>query len=71
VLVSDHPAAADGAGVLLLRDGACGPGRAPRLTVRAAHPDGRRLERAVEEAAVDALLRDLLAAGWHVEEVRR
>ncbi len=38
-------------------------------TVIASHPDGRRLEHAV--AASDDLLRELLAGGWHIEQVRR
>ncbi len=42
-----------------------------RLTVRARHADGRRLEEAVAEGAVDDRLRALLADGWHIEEVRR
>jgi hypothetical protein len=44
---------------------------ARRLTVRARHADGRRLEEAVDERAVDDRLRILLADGWHIEEVRR
>jgi ABC-type multidrug transport system ATPase subunit len=43
---------------------------APAVTVRAAHPDGRRLERVVAAGASDDLLRALLDAGWHVDEVR-
>jgi ABC-type sulfate/molybdate transport systems ATPase subunit len=44
---------------------------ARRLTVRARHADGRRLEEAVAEGAADDRLRALLADGWHIEEVRR
>jgi ABC-type multidrug transport system ATPase subunit len=44
---------------------------ARRLTLRARHADGRRLEEAVAEAEVDDRLRALLADGWHIEEVRR
>jgi hypothetical protein len=40
------------------------------VSVRATHPDGRRLERDVASDAVDELLRELLDAGWHVREVR-
>jgi hypothetical protein len=63
--------------VLRLDDGTAqtalpAPGRRPAiLTVRAAHPDGRRLERTVAEPDGDGLLRALLADGWHVEEVAR
>ena len=79
VLLTDHSEAARGRialdGALRLAGGACRTGgrRAGgrELLVRAAHPDGRRLARQVGEAAVDALLRELLADGWHVEEVRR
>jgi heme exporter protein A len=82
VLLTDHSGAAAGrlplTGVLRLRDGTAEAARVPRairaraaLTVRAVHPDGRRLERTVAEAESDAILRALLAAGWHVEEVRR
>jgi ABC-type multidrug transport system ATPase subunit len=81
VLLTDHSGAAAGrlalSGVLRLDDGTAqtalpAPGGRPAiLTVRAAHPDGRRLERTVAELDGDALLRALLADGWHVEEVRR
>ena len=80
VLLTDHSDAARGrialAGALQLEGGGCRPadGAAPagrELLVRATHPDGRRLARAVGEAAVDDLLRELLDGGWHVEEVRR
>lgn len=82
VLLTDHSGTAAGrvplAEALHLRDGTAHatptPRSAPRpeatLTVRAAHPDGRRVERTVPERAGDALLRALLADGWHVEEVR-
>ena len=56
------PAAGPGAGAE--------PGGGPvTVVVLAAHPDGRRLERTVPAGASDDLLRDLLAAGWHVEAV--
>jgi hypothetical protein len=45
--------------------------RQATLTIRAVHPDGRAFERAIAEAQSDALLRALLAEGWHVVEVRR
>jgi ABC-type multidrug transport system ATPase subunit len=69
--------------VLRLRHGTCvlldGPAppaaasarRTAALMLRASHPDGRRLQRAVAEDAVDAVLRALLDDGWHIEEVRR
>jgi ABC-type multidrug transport system ATPase subunit len=72
--------------VLRLRDGAAhhvetkrpstpriGPagGAARAVIVRATHRDGRTFARAVEATASDDLLRALLDAGWHVEEVRR
>ena len=81
MLLTDHSDAARGRialdGGLRLGGGACRPGdgggaRAEReLLVRAVHPDGRRLARAVAEAGVDDVLRELLRDGWHVEEVRR
>lgn len=43
---------------------------AAAVTVRATHADGRRLERVVATGSIDDLLRALLDAGWHVEEVR-
>jgi heme exporter protein A len=78
LLFTDHSGAGAGriaaTGVLRLSGGACHAeapdGRVP-LRVRASHPDGRRLERAVAEHAADALLRALLDDGWHVEEVAR
>jgi heme exporter protein A len=80
VLLTDHSGAAAGrlalTGALRLHDGTAAPAPAAgapsaRLTVRAAHPDGRRVERTVPEVEGDDLLRALLADGWHVEEVRR
>ena len=81
VLLTDHSGAAAGrlalTGALRLHDGRAAHAEpaaaAPtaRLTIRAAHPDGRRLERTVAEADGDDLLRDLLATGWHVRDVRR
>ncbi len=71
--------------VLRLHDGACERGGAAVTTepsvgadvagaatvhVVATHPDGRRLSRGVVASASDELLRELLAEGWHVEEVR-
>jgi heme exporter protein A len=79
VLLTDHSGAATGrvalSGVLRLGDGnaetAALAMRAATVTVRAVHRDGRRLEQIVGEAESDALLRALLADGWHVLEVRR
>jgi ABC-type multidrug transport system ATPase subunit len=83
VLLTDHSDAAAGrvalTGVLGLRDGTAAPAAAPpapraaaaRLTVRARHADGRRIESTVSEADGDDLLRALLRDGWHVEEVVR
>jgi heme exporter protein A len=79
VLLTDHSGAAAGrlplTGVLRLHDGTAtttaAEERPARLTVRAVHRDGRRLERTVDEADGDHVLRGLLAEGWHVEEVRR
>ena len=48
-----------------------GGARANAVTVRATHPDGRAFERTLAATASDDLLRALLDAGWHVEEVRR
>jgi hypothetical protein len=83
VLLTDHSGAAAGrvalTGVLGLRDGTAAPAAVPppprpsaaRLTVRARHADGRRIESTVSEADGDDLLRALLRDGWHVEEVAR
>jgi ABC-type multidrug transport system ATPase subunit len=81
VLLTDHSGAAARRvaldGVLRLCDGTAAPGPAiapaatARLTVRARHRDGRRLELAVAEAESDDLLRALLRDGWHVEALRR
>jgi ABC-type multidrug transport system ATPase subunit len=83
VLLTDHSGAAAGrlalTGVLRLSDGAAEEAattsvparRQATLTIRAVHPDGRAFERAIAEAQSDALLRALLAEGWHVVEVRR
>jgi ABC-type multidrug transport system ATPase subunit len=83
VLLTDHSGAAAGrvalTGVLRLRGGTAEAAALPAtaasaarlLTVRAIHPDGRRLEQTVPERGSDALLRALLADGWHVLEVRR
>jgi ABC-type multidrug transport system ATPase subunit len=83
VLLTDHSGAAAGrvalTGVVRLHDGTAAPApvaaalgpAVARLTVRARHPDGRRIESTVAEAEGDDLLRALLRDGWHVEEVRR
>jgi ABC-type multidrug transport system ATPase subunit len=82
ILMTDHSGAAAGrvalTGGLHLCDGTAAPAEPPAartgsraLAVRAVHPDGRRLERTVDEDDVDDLLRELLDGGWHVAEVRR
>jgi ABC-type multidrug transport system ATPase subunit len=81
VLLTDHSGAAGDRLALTARlrvgDGGVAAGPAatararPLVTVTASHADGRRLERAVAESEGDDLLRELLAGGWHVEEVRR
>ncbi|HEX4345046.1 MAG TPA: ATP-binding cassette domain-containing protein [Solirubrobacteraceae bacterium] len=82
VLFTDHSGGAGGrlslTEVLRLRDGACERELAPaaddtqaaQVAVRASHPDGRSLDRVVPAPASDDLLGELLAAGWHVAEVR-
>jgi ABC-type multidrug transport system ATPase subunit len=62
-----------------LRDGRCDPADVGvpssedtwMVTVRASHPDGRRLARSTSDGSVDDLLRRLLEQGWHIDEVRR
>jgi ABC-type multidrug transport system ATPase subunit len=81
IILTDHSGAAAGrlalSGVLHLGGGTAQPAlaahgtRTTTLTIRAVHPDGPRLERTVAAHESDALLRALLADGWHVEEVRR
>lgn len=61
--------------VLRLHDGGCErhgatPPHGPRMVVRAAHADGRRLRRELDADAVDDLLRTLLCTGWRITEVR-
>jgi ABC-type nitrate/sulfonate/bicarbonate transport system ATPase subunit len=74
-LITDHSGAAGNrlalAGRIELRDGSARTtaALAKGRTVVASHPDGRRLERDVTDS--DDLLRELLAGGWHIEEVRR
>jgi len=81
VVLTDHSADAaalvDLACVLQLAGGRCerlaaaSPARpGPLLVVRALDPAGRAIEREVARAEVDDVLRDLLAAGCHIGEVR-
>jgi len=58
------------AGTPRIGAGAGGAG-ANAVTIRATHPDGRAFERTLAATASDDVLRALLDAGWHVEEVRR
>jgi ABC-type multidrug transport system ATPase subunit len=41
------------------------------ITIVATDPEERRVTRRVRERDVDAVLGTLIAAGWHIEEVRR
>lgn len=71
VLLTDHSGAIAPAERLLLRDGRCTVvSRVARLTIHASR-GGERIERAVGEDESDGALRELLAAGWHVERVER
>ncbi len=70
-LLTDHSGTVAPTERLLLRDGRCAPtSLVARLTIHATR-DGERLERDVREDESDALLRELLEAGWHVERVER
>ena len=70
-LLTDHSGTVAPTERLLLRDGRCEPaGLVARLTVHATRA-GERIERRVAEDESDALLRELLSAGWHVERVER
>ena len=70
-LLTDHSGTVAPTERLLLSDGRCRTASlVTRLTVHATR-DGERLERAIAEDQSDALLRELLAAGWHVERVER
>ena len=70
-LLTDHSGTVAPTERLRLSDGRCSPaGLVALLTIHATR-DGERLERAVREDESDALLRELLAAGWHVERVER
>jgi ABC-2 type transport system ATP-binding protein len=70
-LLTDHSGTVAPTERVLLRDGRCAPASlVARLTIHAAR-EGERLERDVREDESDALLRELLEAGWHVERVER
>jgi ABC-type multidrug transport system ATPase subunit len=82
VLLSDHSGAARSllalTGGMLLEGGRCvdadlrpvaADDRA--VTIVASDPEDRRVSRQVREQDVDEVLGTLIAAGWHIEEVRR
>lgn len=82
VLVTDHSGAARAtlplSAVYTLQHGRCSPGSMRGteplpavVTVLATHTDGRRIERRASAQESDRMLSDLLAAGWHIEAVRR
>jgi ABC-type multidrug transport system ATPase subunit len=71
VLLTDHSGTVAPTERLLLRGGRCEPASVIAVLTVHATRDGERLERAVREDASDALLRELLAGGWHVERVER
>jgi ABC-type nitrate/sulfonate/bicarbonate transport system ATPase subunit len=70
-LLTDHSGTVAPTERLLLSDGRCAPTSLIAILTVHATRDGERLERAVREDSSDALLRELLAAGWHVERVER
>jgi ATPase subunit of ABC transporter with duplicated ATPase domains len=70
-LLTDHSGTVSPTERLLLRDGRCAPTSLVALLTIHATRDRERLERTVREDESDALLRELLAAGWHVERVER
>jgi ABC-type multidrug transport system ATPase subunit len=70
-LLTDHSGTVSPTERLLLRDGRCAPTSLVALLMIHATRDSERLERAVREDESDALLRELLEAGWHVERVER
>ena len=71
VLLTDHSGTVEPTARLQLRDGRCAEiDRVARLTLHASRA-GERLEREVREDESDALLRELLDGGWHVERIER
>jgi ABC-type multidrug transport system ATPase subunit len=70
-LLTDHSGTVAPTERLLLRDGRCSPTSLVAVLTIHATRDGERLDHAVREDESDALLRELLAAGWHVERVER
>jgi ABC-type multidrug transport system ATPase subunit len=70
-LLTDHSGTVAPTGRLRVHGGRCEPVSVIAVLTVHATRDGERLERAVREDASDALLRELLAAGWHVERVER
>jgi ABC-type multidrug transport system ATPase subunit len=77
VLLTDHDDAMEGrmatTATVRLADGravaAHTAATAPTVALVATHPDGRRIEERVAPDAVDARLRALLDARWHIERV--
>jgi ABC-type multidrug transport system ATPase subunit len=72
VLAADHvDTGLPGAARLEVRDGRliAGPAPAAGRRLLATHPDGRRLERRVAARDSDGVLRELLDAGWHIDEL--
>jgi ATPase subunit of ABC transporter with duplicated ATPase domains len=70
-LLTDHSGTVAPTERLLLSGGRCEPASVIAILTVHATRDGERVERAVREDESDALLRELLAAGWHVERVER
>lgn len=79
VIFTDHSGAAGTrlapAHSLELADGRCMMARptpvGARIAITAVSSDGERVTRDVDPASSDAVLGDLLASGWHIEEVGR
>lgn len=70
-LLTDHSGTVAPTERLRLSDGHCSPTSLIALLTIHATRDGERLERTVREDESDAVLRELLEAGWHVERVER
>jgi ABC-type multidrug transport system ATPase subunit len=70
-LLTDHSGTVTPTERLRLHDGRCEPTSLVAILTVHATRAGERVERAVREDSSDALLRELLAAGWHVERVER
>jgi len=70
-LLTDHSGTVAPTERLRLSDGRCSPTSLVALLTIHASRDGERVERTVRENESDAVLRELLEAGWHVERVER